>query len=209
VHLAFAMKQADQKSFLQITNLSKNFGVCRPLGGEFPRAGPGHRAHRPQRRGKTTCSIVSPGYQAGRGGNSLRQRQYRRSGRPPGGRAGISRTFQTCAFFPGCRCWTTCSAASPSRRDSFLEALLRLPACATGSDASSSRPWRPWTPSAWRTRRPCRGQRSLTGQKTGGNGPAFVSQPVLTLLDEPVRASIRRDAQIAGLIRQMRLYGRP
>ena len=37
---------------------------------------------------------------------------------------------------------------------------------------------------------------------------AFVSQPLLTLLDEPV-AGLNPDetAQIAGLIRQMRLYG--
>ena len=46
------------------------------------------------------------------------------------------------------------------------------------------------------------------GKKRVEMARAFVSQPLLTLLDEPV-AGLNPDetAQIAGLIRQLRLYG--
>jgi len=126
-------------------------------------------------------------------------------------RLGISRTFQNLRLFPrlsvldNVLCGLTIQAG-----DSLLEALLRLPGLrhrerrlrlmALETLDSVGLADKAALPAA---------ALPYGDKKRVEMARAFVSQPVLTLLDEPVAGlNPEETAQIAGLIRQMRGYGK-
>jgi branched-chain amino acid transport system ATP-binding protein len=126
-------------------------------------------------------------------------------------RMGISRTFQNLRLFPrlsvldNVLCGLTIQAG-----DSLLEALLRLPVLRNRERRLKLQALEALDTFglADKAAMPA-GALPYGDKKRVEMARAFVSQPVLTLLDEPVAGlNPEETAQIAGLIRQMRMYGK-
>ncbi len=208
------MKQTDQNSLLQVTGLSKHFGGVPALAAVNLSAARGQVTALigPNGAGKTTLinclsGVIRP--DAGEilfdGVNLAGLAAHRVA------RLGISRTFQNLRLFPrlsvldNVLCGLTVQAG-----DSLLEALLRLPGLRnrerrlrlTALEALDA------FGLADKAAMPA-GALPYGDKKRVEMARAFVSQPVLILLDEPVAGlNPEETAQIAGLIRQMRLHGK-
>jgi len=126
-------------------------------------------------------------------------------------RLGISRTFQNLRLFPrlsvldNVLCGLTTQAS-----DSLVEALLRLPGLRNRERRLKLQALEALDTFglADKAALPA-GALPYGDKKRVEMARAFVSQPVLTLLDEPVAGlNPEETAQIAGLIRQMRLSGK-
>jgi branched-chain amino acid transport system ATP-binding protein len=126
-------------------------------------------------------------------------------------RLGISRTFQNLRLFPRLSVLdNVLTGLTVSAGGSMLEALLRLPGLRnrerrlrlTAMEALDT------FGLADQAALPA-GALPYGDKKRVEMARAFVSQPVLTLLDEPVAGlNPEETAQIGGLIRQLRLYGK-
>jgi ABC-type branched-subunit amino acid transport system ATPase component len=126
-------------------------------------------------------------------------------------RLGISRTFQNLRLFPRLTVLDNVLAGlTVAAGSSMLEALLRLPGLRnrerrlrlTAMEALDT--FGMADKAAWPA-----GVLPYGDKKRVEMARAFVSQPSLTLLDEPVAGlNPEETAQIAGLIRQLRLYGK-
>jgi ABC-type branched-subunit amino acid transport system ATPase component len=208
------MKQANQKPLLQITGLSKHFGGL-PALAEVNFAvekGQVTALIGPNGAGKTTLincltGVISPDHgEIWFDGKNLAGLPAHRIAR-----RGISRTFQNLRIFPrlavldNVLCGLTAQAG-----DSVFLALLRPPglrhrerrlrlAALEALDTFGL---------ADKAELPA-GVLPYGDKKRLEMARAFVSQPVLTLLDEPVAGlNPEETARIAGLIRQMRLSGK-
>jgi ABC-type branched-subunit amino acid transport system ATPase component len=208
------MKPADQQALLQISNLSKNFGGLPALSEVSFSAAQGQVTALigPNGAGKTTLLNCLSGVIRPDGGKILFEgADIAGMPAPQVARLGISRTFQNLRLFPrlsvldNVLCGLTVQAG-----DSFLEALLRLPGLRnrerrlklTALEALDN------FGLADKAALPA-GVLPYGDKKRVEMARAFVSQPVLTLLDEPVAGlNPEETGQIAGLIRQMRLYGK-
>ena len=208
------MEQDGKTPLLKISNLSKHFGGLPALSEVSFRAGRGQVTALigPNGAGKTTLLNCLSGVLKPDGGEILFE------GANIAGlaanrvaRLGISRTFQNLRLFPrlsvldNVLCGLTIQAG-----DSFLEALLRLPGLRnrerrlklTALEALDT------FGLADKAAMPA-GALPYGDKKRVEMARAFVSQPELTLLDEPVAGlNPEETALIAGLIRQMRLYGK-
>ena len=208
------MKPANQESLLQITGLSKNFGGLPALSGVSFRAARGQVTALigPNGAGKTTLLNCLSGVIKPDGGKILF------AGADIAGmyahrvaRLGISRTFQNLRLFPwlsvldNVLCGLTVQAG-----DSLLPALLRLPGLRNRERRLKLMALETLDSFglADKAALPA-GALPYGDKKRVEMARAFVSQPVLTLLDEPVAGlNPEETGQIAGLIRQMRLYGK-
>jgi branched-chain amino acid transport system ATP-binding protein len=213
-HLVFAMKQANQNPLLQISGLTKNFGGLPALSEVSFQAAKGQVTSLigPNGAGKTTLINCLTGVIRPDAG-AIRFEGADIAGLPAHrvARLGISRTFQNLRIFPrlsvldNVLCGLTVEAGA-----SLLEALLRLPGLRHRErrlkltaletlDAFGLADKAGWPV----------GVLPYGDKKRVEMARAFVSQPVLTLLDEPV-AGLNPDetATVAALIRQMRLAGK-
>jgi len=213
-HLVFIVSQLNQKLLLQISDLTKHFGGLPALDHVSFGAAPGQVTALigPNGAGKTTLincltGVIRP--EAGEiwfeGTNLAGMPAHRVA------RLGISRTFQNQRIFPrlsvldNVLCGLTVQAGS-----SMLAALLRLPGL------RHRERWLKLTALevldtfglADKANWPA-GVLPYGDKKRVEMARAFVSQPVLILLDEPV-AGLNPDetAVVAALIRQMRLAGK-
>ena len=208
------MNPANTSPLLQITGLDKNFGGLPALSEVSFRAARGQVTALigPNGAGKTTLincltGVIKPD----RG--EIRFNGDNLAGLPAHrvARLGISRTFQNLRIFPrlsvldNVLCGLTVFAGS-----SMLEALLRPPGLRnrerrlrlTAMEALDT------FGLADKAALPA-GALPYGDKKRVEMARAFVSQPVLTLLDEPVAGlNPEETAQIGALIRQMRLYGK-
>jgi ABC-type branched-subunit amino acid transport system ATPase component len=208
------MKQADLRPLLQIIDLSKHFGGLPALAKVNFQVEQGRVTALigPNGAGKTTLincltGVVKP--DAGAiffaGADIAGMPAHRIA------RLGIARTFQNLRLFPrlsvldNVLCGLTLQAG-----DSLLEALLRLPGLRhrerrlklTALEALDT------FGLADQAALPA-GALPYGDKKRLEMARAFVSQPALTLLDEPVAGlNPEETVQIAGLIRQMRLSGK-
>jgi branched-chain amino acid transport system ATP-binding protein len=212
--LALAMKQNNPKPLLQITALSKRFGGLPALSEVSFKAARGQVTALigPNGAGKTTLinclsGVIRP--DAGEilfdGVNIAGMPAHRLA------RLGISRTFQNLRLFPrlsvldNVLCGLTIQAG-----DSLLEALLRLPGLRNRERRLKLQALEALDTFglADKAALPA-GALPYGDKKRVEMARAFVSQPVLTLLDEPVAGlNPEETAQIAGLIRQMRMFGK-
>jgi branched-chain amino acid transport system ATP-binding protein len=213
-HLVFAMKQANQNPLLQISGLTKNFGGLPALSEVSFQAAKGQVTSLigPNGAGKTTLINCLTGVIRPDAG-AIRFEGADIAGLPAHrvARLGISRTFQNLRIFPrlsvldNVLCGLTVEAGA-----SLLEALLRLPGLRHRErrlkltaletlDAFGLADKAGWPV----------GVLPYGDKKRVEMARAFVSQPALTLLDEPV-AGLNPDetATVAALIRQMRLAGK-
>ncbi|MBI4794292.1 MAG: ABC transporter ATP-binding protein [Deltaproteobacteria bacterium] len=202
------------KNLLEISRLSKRFGGLPALSEVSFRAARGQVTALigPNGAGKTTLLNCLSGVIKPDAGEILFDgANIAGMSAPRVARLGISRTFQNLRLFPrlsvldNVLCGLTVQAG-----DSFLEALLRLPGLRnrerrlklTALEALNT------FGLADKAALPA-GVLSYGDKKRVEMARAFVSQPVLTLLDEPVAGlNPEETAQIAGLIRQMRMYGK-
>lgn len=199
---------------LQVTGISKHFGGLPALSEVSFKAAQGQVTALigPNGAGKTTLLNCLSGIIRPDGGEILFD-GINLAGMPAHRvtRLGISRTFQNLRLFTrlsvldNVLCGLTVLAG-----DSLLEAILRLPGLrnrerrlklmaleALDSFGLADKAALP------------AGALPYGDKKRVEMARAFVSQPVLTLLDEPVAGlNPEETAQIAGLIRQMRLYGK-
>lgn len=208
------LKPVNQKSLLQITGLSKHFGGVPALDNVsfLVEQGKVTALIGPNGAGKTTLincltGVISPDQGDIRfaGADIAGMAAYRVA------RLGITRTFQNLRIFPrlsvldNVLCGLTIQAGN-----SFLEALLRLPGLRHRErrlklmaletlDAFGIADKAGWPV----------GVLPYGDRKRVEMARAFVSQPVLTLLDEPVAGlNPEETAAVAGLISQMRLAGK-
>ena len=208
------MEQVQQNPLLQISRLSKNFGGLPALSEVSFSAARGQVTALigPNGAGKTTLINCLSGVIRPDAGKILFAAADL-AGMPAHrvARLGISRTFQNLGLFPrmsvldNVLCGLTVQAG-----DSLLQALLRLPNLRhrerrlrlTALEALDT------FGLADKAALPA-GALPYGDKKRVEMARAFVSQPVLTLLDEPVAGlNPEETAQIAGLIRQMRLSGK-
>jgi ABC-type branched-subunit amino acid transport system ATPase component len=205
---------SDNHTLLQITALSKHFGGLPALSQVNFRAARGQVTALigPNGAGKTTLlnclsGVIRP--DAGEilfdGVNIAGLAAHRLA------RLGISRTFQNLRLFPrlsvldNVLCGLTIQAG-----DSLLEALLRLPALRNRERRLKLQALEALDTFglADKAALPA-GALPYGDKKRVEMARAFVSQPELILLDEPVAGlNPEETAQIAGLIRQMRMYGK-
>ena len=208
------MTQANQGHLLQISRLSKHFGGLPALWEVSCAAAKGQVTALigPNGAGKTTLinclsGVVTPdaGEIIFNGENIAGIPAHRVA------RLGIARTFQNLRIFPrlsvldNVLCGLTVKSG-----DSLLQALLRLPALRhrerrlklTAMEVLDT------FGLADQAGLPA-GVLAYGDKKRVEMARAFVSQPLLTLLDEPVAGlNPEETARIAALIRQMRLYGK-
>ena len=213
-HSVFAMNQANQEPILQISNLTKNFGGLPALADVSFLAVRGQVTALigPNGAGKTTLincltGIIRP--DAG----AIRFEGADIAGLPAHrvARLGISRTFQNLRIFPrltvldNVLCGLTVQAGA-----SLVEALLRPPGLRhrerrlklTALEALDA--FGLADKAGWPV-----GVLPYGDKKRVEMARAFVSQPVLTLLDEPVAGlNPEETATVAAFIRQMRLAGK-
>jgi ABC-type branched-subunit amino acid transport system ATPase component len=207
------MENIRSQPLLQISGVSKHFGSLPALADVSFRAERGQVTALigPNGAGKTTLLNCLSGVTEPDAGAILFA-GANLAGVPPHrvARLGISRTFQNLRIFPrlsvldNVLCGLTVQAGA-----SMLQALLRPPGLRhrerrlrlTAMEALDT------FGLADKAGLPA-GALPYGDKKRVEMARAFVSQPLLTLLDEPV-AGLNPDetAQIAGLIRQLRLYG--
>jgi branched-chain amino acid transport system ATP-binding protein len=213
-HLVFTMNQHNQKSLLQISALSKNFGGLPALSQVSFRAEAGKVTALigPNGAGKTTLINCLTGVLSPDGGDIFFAGENI-AGFPAHGvaRLGISRTFQNLRLFPRLTVLdNVLTGLTVSGGSSMLEALLRTSALRhrerrlrlTAMEALDT------FGLADKADLPA-GALPYGDKKRVEMARAFVSQPVLTLLDEPVAGlNPEETAQIGALIRQLRLYGK-
>ncbi len=202
------------KPLLQISGLSKNFGGLPALSEVAFRAERGKVTALigPNGAGKTTLINCLTGVLQPDGGE-IRFEGSNIAGLPAHrvAKLGISRTFQNLRLFPRLSVLeNVLTGLTVKASASFFEALLRPPGLrnrerrlrltamealdAFGLTEQADLP---------------AGVLSYGDKKRVEMARAFVSQPVLTLLDEPVAGlNPEETGQIAALIRQMRLYGK-
>jgi branched-chain amino acid transport system ATP-binding protein len=208
------MKPDHHQPLLQISNLSKHFGGLPALAEVSFRAAPGQVTALigPNGAGKTTLiNCITGVIRPGRGDIFFRGENIAGLAAHRVARLGISRTFQNLRLFPrltvldNVLCGLTVQAGA-----SMLQALLRLPGLRhrerrlrlTAMEALDA------FGLADKAAMPA-GVLPYGDKKRVEMARAFVSQPVLTLLDEPVAGlNPEETAQIATLIRQLRLYGK-
>lgn len=201
-------------TLLEITNLSKNFGGLPALSEVSFRASRGQVTALigPNGAGKTTLlNCLSGVIKPDAGEIIFDSRDIAGMSAHRVAQLGISRTFQNLRLFPrlsvldNVLCGLTIQAG-----DSLLDALLRLPGLRnrerrlrlTALETLDS------FGLADKAALPA-GALPYGDKKRVEMARAFVSQPVLTLLDEPVAGlNPEETAQIAALIRQMRVYGK-
>jgi branched-chain amino acid transport system ATP-binding protein len=199
---------------LQITALTKNFGGLPALSEVSFRAAQGQVTALigPNGAGKTTLLNCLSGVIKPDGGEILFDAaDIAGMAAHRVAQLGIARTFQNLRLFPmlsvldNVLCGLTVQAG-----DSFLEAMLRLPGLRnrerrlklTALEALDI------FGLADKATLPA-GALPYGDKKRVEMARAFVSQPVLILLDEPVAGlNPEETAQIAGLIHQMRIYGK-
>jgi branched-chain amino acid transport system ATP-binding protein len=208
------MSQANQESILQISGLSKHFGGLPALDDVSFLAARGQVTALigPNGAGKTTLincltGVIRPDAGAIRfeGADIAGQPAHRVA------RLGITRTFQNLRIFPrltvldNVLCGLTVEAGA-----SMLEALLRPPGLRhrerrlklTALEALDA--FGLADKAGWPV-----GVLPYGDKKRVEMARAFVSQPVLTLLDEPVAGlNPEETATVAAFIRQMRLRGK-
>ena len=208
------MKQTNQIPFLQITHLSKHFGGLPALSEVSFQVAPGQVTALigPNGAGKTTLINCLTGVLRPDGGEIIFD-GVNIAGLPAHriARLGITRTFQNLRLFPrlsvldNVLCGLTTLAG-----DSLFQALLRPPGLRhrerrlklTAMEALDT------FGLADKAALPA-AVLPYGDKKRLEMARAFVSQPRLTLLDEPVAGlNPEETAQIAGLIRQMRLSGK-
>jgi branched-chain amino acid transport system ATP-binding protein len=202
------------KNLLEISNLTKHFGGLPALSRVSFGVEPGRVTALigPNGAGKTTLlNCLSGIIQPDEGEIFFQGENLAGMAAHQIARRGVARTFQNLRLFPrltvldNVLCGLTGKAG-----DSLLEALLRPPALRhrerllrlTALEALDA------FGLADRAGMPA-GALSYGDKKRVEMARAFVSQPVLTLLDEPVAGlNPEETAHIAGLIKQMRLYGK-
>jgi len=213
-HLVFAMKPANQDPLIQISGLTKKFGGLPALSEVSFQAEKGQVTSLigPNGAGKTTLvncltGVIQP--DAG----AIRFQGADIAGLPAHrvARLGITRTFQNLRIFPrltvldNVLCGLTVQAGA-----SLLEALLRPPGLRhrerrlrlTALEALDA--FGLADKAGWPV-----GVLPYGDKKRVEMARAFVSQPVLTLLDEPVAGlNPEETATVAAFIRQMRLAGK-
>jgi branched-chain amino acid transport system ATP-binding protein len=213
-HLVFAMKPANQNPLLQISNLSKHFGGLPALSEVSFQAAKGQVTSLigPNGAGKTTLINCLTGVIRPDAG-AIRFEGADIAGLPPHrvARLGISRTFQNLRIFPrltvldNVLCGLTVQAGA-----SLLEALLRPSGLRhrerrlklTALEALDA--FGLADKAGWPV-----GVLPYGDKKRVEMARAFVSQPVLTLLDEPVAGlNPEETATVAAFIRQMRQAGK-
>ena len=213
-HWFFAMNQANQEPILQISNLSKNFGGLPALSQVSFGVATGQVTALigPNGAGKTTLINCLTGVIRPDAG-AVRFEGTDIAGLPAHlvARLGISRTFQNLRIFPrltvldNVLCGLTVQAGS-----SLVEALLRPPGLRhrerrlklTALEALDA--FGLAGKAGWPV-----GVLAYGDKKRVELARAFVSQPVLTLLDEPVAGlNAEETATVAAFIRQMRLAGK-
>jgi branched-chain amino acid transport system ATP-binding protein len=206
--------EPNSRKLLQITGLSKHFGGLPALSQVTFSAEKGKVTALigPNGAGKTTLINCLTGVERPDAGEILFDGQNL-VGLPAHrvARLGIARTFQNLRLFPrlsvldNVLCGLTVQAG-----DSLLQALLRPPGLRhlerrlklTALEALDT------FGLADKAALPA-GALAYGDKKRLEMARAFVSQPVLTLLDEPVAGlNPEETAQVAALIRQMRLYGK-
>jgi ABC-type branched-subunit amino acid transport system ATPase component len=201
-------------NLLEISGLTKHFGGLPALDRVSFRAEAGRVTALigPNGAGKTTLincltGVIRPdGGEIFFAGDNI-------AGRPAHkiARLGISRTFQNLRLFPRLSVLdNVLTGLTVTAGDAMVEALLRLPALRhrerrlrlTAMEALDT------FGLADQAALPA-GALPYGDKKRVEMARAFVSQPVLTLLDEPVAGlNPEETAQIAALIRQLRLYGK-
>ena len=213
-HLVLPMKELNQQTLLQVSGLTKHFGGLPALSEVSFQAAKGQVTSLigPNGAGKTTLINCLTGVIRPDAG-AIRFEGADIAGLPAHrvARLGISRTFQNLRIFPrltvldNVLCGLTVEAGA-----SLLEALLRLPGLRhrerrlklTALEALDA--FGLADKAGWPV-----GVLPYGDKKRVEMARAFVSQPVLTLLDEPV-AGLNPDetATVAAFIRQMRLAGK-
>ncbi|MEW6387701.1 MAG: ABC transporter ATP-binding protein [Thermodesulfobacteriota bacterium] len=208
------MEQASARVLLEVSGLSKHYGGVPALEAVSFGVEPGKVTALigPNGAGKTTLLNCLSGVSRPDQGEVLFDGENI-TGFPAHrvARLGISRTFQNLRLFPrlsvldNVLCGLTTQAGT-----SLMEALLRLPAlrhrerrlrltALKALDTFGLADKAGWPAGAL----------SYGDKKRVEMARAFVSQPVLTLLDEPVAGlNTEETAQVAALIRQMRLSGK-
>jgi len=201
-------------NLLEISGLSKNFGGLPALAEVSLRAAAGQVTALigPNGAGKTTLINCLTGALSPDGGDIFFAGQNI-AGLPPHrvARLGISRTFQNLRLFPRLTVLeNVLTGLTVSAGSSMWEALLRLPGLRhrerrlhlTAMEALDT------FGLADQADLPA-GALPYGDKKRVEMARAFVSQPRLILLDEPVAGlNPEETAQIAALIRQLRLYGK-
>jgi ABC-type branched-subunit amino acid transport system ATPase component len=199
---------------LKITGLTKHFGGLPALSGVSFQAARGQVTALigPNGAGKTTLincltGVIRPdkGEIRFNGGDIAGLAAHRVA------RLGITRTFQNLRLFPrlsvleNVLCGLTIAAGN-----SLTEALLRLPRLRNRERRLMLRAMEALDNFGLADKAALPAAALSYGDKKRVEmARAFVSQPVLTLLDEPVAGlNPEETAQIAALIRQMRLYGK-
>ena len=208
------MNPANTNPLLQISGLSKHFGGLPALSQVSFRAERGKVTALigPNGAGKTTLINCLTGVIQPDCGEILFDRENI-AGLPAHrvARLGISRTFQNLRLFPrlsvldNVLCGLTVSAGN-----SMLEALLRLPGLRNRERRLRLTAMEALDNFGLADKAALPAVALPYGDKKRVEmARAFVSQPVLTLLDEPVAGlNPEETAQIAALIGQMRLYGK-
>ena len=213
-HLVFAMKPANQNPLIQISRPTKNFGGLPALSEVSFQAAKGQVTSLigPNGAGKTTLVNCLTGVIRPDAG-AIRFQGADIAGLPAHrvARLGITRTFQNLRIFPrltvldNVLCGLTVQAGA-----SLLEALLRPPGLRhrerrlrlTALEALDA--FGLADKAGWPV-----GVLPYGDKKRVEMARAFVSQPVLTLLDEPVAGlNPEETATVAAFIRQMRLAGK-
>ncbi|MDP3182126.1 MAG: ABC transporter ATP-binding protein [Desulfobaccales bacterium] len=208
------MNKALIKTLIQVSGLSKHFGGLPALAQVSFSAARGKVTALigPNGAGKTTLLNCLSGVIRPDGGEILFEGENIAGlAAHKVARLGISRTFQNLRIFPrlsvldNVLCGLTVQAET-----SLLEALLRPPALRhrerrlklTAMEALDT--FGLADKAGWPA-----GALPYGDKKRVEMARAFVSQPVLTLLDEPVAGlNPEETARVAALIRQMRLYGK-
>ena len=199
---------------LQITRISKHFGGLPALSEVSFRAARGQVTALigPNGAGKTTLLNCLSGVTRPDAGEIIfDSRDIAALPAHRVARLGISRTFQNLRLFPrlsvldNVLCGLTVQAG-----DSLLEALLRLPGLRNRERRLRLKALEALDTFGLADKAALPAGALPYGDKKGVEmARAFVSQPVLTLLDEPVAGlNPEETAQIAGLIRQMRVSGK-